>query len=141
MRSDEMKHIFSLLFKAKNEKNSSFVADYLADEIIWHECDQNGEDLIVTWSKEKFLKGNFFGGGPFDTRTNTIIFQIAENDMLAAYFIIEGIHVNNFFGYSATGKNVRFYATYTVKFKNGLIAEIWAIADGLLALKQIGAIK
>ena len=104
MSSDEMKHIFSLLFKAKNEKNSSLVADYLADEIIWHECDQNGKDLIVTWSKEKFIKGNFLG-------------------------------------YPATGKNVRFYATYTVKFKNGLIAEIWAIADGLLALKQIGAIK
>lgn len=139
MELNEMKRIKSLLFQATNEKNASLISDYLADEIVWHECGENGEDVIYTGSKEQYVNGNILGEGAF-CKTKNIIFQVAENDMVVTYFYINGIHVNDFMGFSATGKNARFYATYTAKFKNEQIAEIWAICDGHLALKQIGVI-
>jgi predicted ester cyclase len=135
----EMKRIKTLLFQATNEKNASLISDYLADEIIWHECDENGKDAIFTGTKEKFINGNILGEGAFE-KTKKIIFQVAENDMVVTYFAIEGTHANDFMGIHATGKHARFYATYTAKFVNGKISELWAICDGHLALKQIGAI-
>ena len=135
----EMKRIKNLLFQATNEKNASLISDHLADEVIWHECGEDGNDTVFTGSKEKFINGNILGDGAFKKKKN-IIFQVAENDMVVTYFAIEGFHVNDFMNVPATGKKVRFYATYTAKFKNELISEIWAICDGHLALKQIEAI-
>ena len=139
MNIEEMKRIKTLLFQATNEKNASLISDYLADEILWHECDENGKDTTFSGSKEKFINGNILGEGAFKKRKE-IIFQVAENDLVVTYFAIEGTHVNDFMGIRATGKHVRFYATYTAKFKNEKISELWAICDGHLALKQIEAI-
>ena len=143
MEIEEMKRIMTLFFRATNEKNTSFIENYLADKIRWHDgCDgKNGSDVIFDWPKQDFINGNILGRGGFD-KTKIINFQIAEMDKVFTYFTVEGIHdKGNIWEYPPTGKKLRYNAQYTARFENGLIVEMWATMDGHILLEQLGIIN
>ena len=66
--------------------------------------------------------------------------MIAENDTVAARFIMRGTHQATFFGVPASGKKIQVQAVNFYRFSNGKIVEERAQPDLLALLQQIGAI-
>ena len=66
--------------------------------------------------------------------------MIAENDTVAARFIMRGTHQATFFGVPASGKKIQAQAVNFYRFSNGKIVEERAQPDLLALLQQIGAV-
>lgn len=67
--------------------------------------------------------------------------MIAENDTVAARFIMRGTHQATFFGVPASGKKIQVQAVTFYRFSNGKIVEERGQPDLLALLQQIGAIR
>ncbi|SDG26198.1 ester cyclase [Paraburkholderia phenazinium] len=66
--------------------------------------------------------------------------MIAENDTVAARFIMRGTHQATFFGVPASGKKIQVQAVNFYRFSNGKIVEERGQPDLLALLQQIGAV-
>jgi steroid delta-isomerase-like uncharacterized protein len=66
--------------------------------------------------------------------------MIAENDTVAARFIMRGTHQATFFGVPASRKKIQIQAVNFYRFSNGKIVEERGQPDLLALLQQIGAI-
>ncbi|MFM0176613.1 ester cyclase [Paraburkholderia sediminicola] len=66
--------------------------------------------------------------------------MVAENDTVAARFIMRGTHQATFFGVPASGKKIQVQAVNFYRFSNGRIVEERGQPDLLALLQQIGAI-
>ena len=66
--------------------------------------------------------------------------MIAENDTVAARFIMRGAHQSTFFGVPASGKKIEVQAVNFYRFFNGKIVEERGQPDLLALLQQIGAV-
>ena len=66
--------------------------------------------------------------------------MIAENDTVAARFIMRGTHQATFFRVPASGKKIQVQAVNFYRFSNGKIVEERGQPDLLALLQQIGAI-
>ena len=66
--------------------------------------------------------------------------MIAENDTVAARFIMRGTHQATFFGVPASGKEIQVQAVNFYRFFNGKIVEERGQPDLLALLRQIGAV-
>ena len=65
---------------------------------------------------------------------------IAEDDKVAARFIMRGTHQGTFFGVQPTGKSIKVQAMNFYRFSNGQIVEEYGQPDMLGLLQQIGAV-
>ena len=66
--------------------------------------------------------------------------MVAENDKVAARFIMKGKHQGTFFGVPPTGKPIKVQAMNLYRFANGQITEEYGQPDLLGLLQQIGAV-
>ncbi|WP_341315677.1 ester cyclase [Paraburkholderia sp. IMGN_8] len=66
--------------------------------------------------------------------------MVAENDTVAARFIMRGTHQATFFGVPASGKKIQVQAVNFYRFSNGKIVEERGQPDLLALLQQIGAV-
>lgn len=66
--------------------------------------------------------------------------MIAENDTVAARFIMRGTHQATFFGVPASGKKIQVQAVNFYRFSNGKIVEERGQPDLMALLQQIGAV-
>jgi steroid delta-isomerase-like uncharacterized protein len=64
---------------------------------------------------------------------------IAENDIVAVHFTLQGTHRGNFFGIPATGKEIRVSAMNFYYFEDGKIIKEYGQPDIFNLLQQIGA--
>jgi predicted ester cyclase len=65
--------------------------------------------------------------------------MIAEDDRVAARFIMRGTHQGTFFGVLPSGKKIQVQAMNFYRFSNGQIVEEHGQPDLLSLLQQIGA--
>ena len=65
---------------------------------------------------------------------------VAENDKVAARFIMKGTHQGAFFGFPPTGKPIKVQAMNIYRFSSGQITEEYGQPDLLGLLQQIGAL-
>src|SRR6478672_4063555 len=66
--------------------------------------------------------------------------MVAENDKVAARFIMKGTHQGVFFGVPPTGKSIKVQAMNFYRFSNGQIIEEYGQLDLLGLLQQIDAV-
>jgi len=64
----------------------------------------------------------------------------ADEERVAARFLVEVDHTGDYLGIAPTGKRVSFTGMALYRIENGLIAETWLHLDGLSFLGQIGAV-
>lgn len=70
----------------------------------------------------------------------TLMEIIAEDDRIAARFIMRGTHQGTFFGIPATGKQIEVQAMNFYRFSDGKIIGEHGQPDLLGLLKQLGAV-
>jgi steroid delta-isomerase-like uncharacterized protein len=64
---------------------------------------------------------------------------VAEGDLVAARYVLEGTHEGKFMDIEATGKHVTVRGMDFFRLSGGLIAEYWECLDKLSLLRQLGA--
>ena len=67
--------------------------------------------------------------------------MVAENDKVAARFIMKGTHQGAFSGVPPTGKSIKVQAMNLYRFSNSKITEEYGQPDLLALLQQIGALR
>lgn len=63
---------------------------------------------------------------------------IAEEDIIVAHTMVQGIHAGTFLGHPATFKKFKAMAVDIFRFQQGKIAERWGVFDTILMLQQLG---
>jgi len=66
---------------------------------------------------------------------------IAEDDKVVCHLIATGTHKGAFMGHEPTGNPIRFEEILVLRFKDGKVAEHWAVADVLGLMQAIGAAR
>lgn len=70
----------------------------------------------------------------------TIEDLIAEGDRVVSRNSVTGTHRGEYMGIQPTGKSVSYNEMFLLRFRNGRIAETWAVVDVLSQMRQLGAI-
>jgi steroid delta-isomerase-like uncharacterized protein len=65
---------------------------------------------------------------------------IAEGDRVLSRNSVTGTHRGEYMGIQPTGKSVSYNEMFLLRFRNGRIAETWAVVDVLSQMRQLGAI-
>ncbi len=68
----------------------------------------------------------------------TINDLIAEDDKVVARWTAQGTHMGSFFETNPTHNEVTYAGVTTFEFKNGKVAEYWALVDMHAILTQLG---
>lgn len=74
----------------------------------------------------------------FEHLNVTVEELIAEGDNVVARFTAHGIHKGSFMGLSATGKPITMTGIEIFRIKDGKIVELWAEANLLGLMQQLG---
>ncbi|MEV4899523.1 ester cyclase [Nonomuraea sp. NPDC055795] len=65
---------------------------------------------------------------------------VADGDKIVYRNTVTGTHLGEYRGIAPTGNAITYEEIFIVRFADGLIAEIWGVADVHAQLRQIGAI-
>ncbi len=117
-----------------NEHNAKATQDYFSPDVHWHGGTLGtikGSDAMTDFY------GTLFSALP-DLHVTTLD-VVADVDMVACRFVIEGTNKGSLFGFPATGKTVRWDEIDTYRVANGKITEEWSSPDLTNILYQIGA--
>jgi steroid delta-isomerase-like uncharacterized protein len=135
MFTEENKAIVSRFFEEGPSKGNLSAANKLlsSDFVIYGPLPASpgieGINEIITTCRTAFEHLNV-----------TIEDMIAEDDKVVARFTARGIHKGNFMDLPATGKPIIMTGIEIFRIKNGKIHEIWAEANLLGLMQQLGII-
>ncbi|MFI9550734.1 ester cyclase [Nonomuraea endophytica] len=65
---------------------------------------------------------------------------VADGDKVVYRNTVTGTHLGEYRGIAPTGNAITYQEIFIARFADGLVAEIWGIADVHTQLRQIGAI-
>lgn len=68
-----------------------------------------------------------------------ILHCLGEGDLVATHKVFRGVHTGEWFGVPPSGRRVELPTMDLVRYRDGLMYEHWAVADGLGLLRQTGA--
>ncbi len=71
---------------------------------------------------------------------NTILDQVAENDLVATRYLSRGTQLGPIGALQATGKQFEVMGIEMHRFVNGQLTELWNVIDNLSMLRQMGVI-
>lgn len=71
-------------------------------------------------------------------RRDSVDIVMAEEDMVAVRYRIQGVHQGNLYGIPATGKEIDIDSSAIFWMEDGKIAKSWFMADEAALLRQIG---
>lgn len=66
--------------------------------------------------------------------------QITQGDVVVTRATFVGTHAGELLGIPATGRRIEFDEVLIMRVRDGRITEVWALADELSFLEQLGAI-
>jgi steroid delta-isomerase-like uncharacterized protein len=113
--------------------------ELLAEGAVMHEYLPGVPESMDRSAYEQFI-GSFRAALP-DIH-NTVESVIGEGDLVSARWTGTGTHTGEpLMGVPASGASVQAHGTYTFRFSNGRIAEIWDNWDNLNVLGQLGGLR
>ncbi len=135
MYTEENKSIVRRFFEEGPSKGNLSVAnELLSPNFVMHSPLPSspgieGMDEVITTCRAAFEHLNV-----------TIEDMVAEGDNVVARFTARGIHKGNFMGLPATGKPIIMTGIEIFRIKDGKITELWAEANLLGLMQQLGII-
>jgi len=118
-----------------NKGNLENIHRTVTPDFVFHSVE---EDLLGI---EKFKKCVASDQVTFHNIRYTVIDSIAEDDKVAAIWMVEAIHEKDYRGIPATHKKFETVGVNIFHFQGNKIKEAWAVADGLTAALQLGVIR
>ena len=108
----------------------------VADDIVTHgfPCGHNPA------SREEYKQFFATFGRSFSNMHYRTLALTADDERVAARFLVEVDHTGEYLGVPPSGSRVSFTGMALYRIRDGQIAETWLHLDGLSFLGQIGAI-
>ena len=108
----------------------------IAEDIVTHgfPCGHNPA------SREEYKQFFATFGSSFSNMHYKTLALTADDERVAARFLVEVDHTGEYLGVPPSGKRVSFTGMALYRIRDGRIAETWLHLDGLSFLGQIGAI-
>ncbi|MEU1629642.1 ester cyclase [Streptomyces sp. NPDC020096] len=69
-----------------------------------------------------------------------VLHCVGDGDLVATHKVFRGRHTGAWFGVPPSGNPVEFRVMDVVGYRNGQLAEHWAVADAVSLLRQTGAL-
>ncbi|WP_030906516.1 ester cyclase [Streptomyces sp. NRRL F-5126] len=76
----------------------------------------------------------------FSDLTVGVLHCVGDGDLVATHKVFGGRHTGPWFGVPASGHRVEFRVMDLVRYRDGQMAEHWAVADAMTLLRQTGAL-
>ncbi|GAA2127085.1 ester cyclase [Streptomyces synnematoformans] len=76
----------------------------------------------------------------FSDLTVDILHCVGDGDLVATHKVFRGRHTGPWFDVAPSGNQVGFRVMDLVRYRDGQLAEHWAVADALTLLRQTGAL-
>ncbi|MFD2419860.1 ester cyclase [Amycolatopsis pigmentata] len=76
----------------------------------------------------------------FSELTVRILHCVGDGDLVATHKVFRARHTGPWFGVPPSGNQVEFRVMDLVRYRDGRMAEHWAVADALSLLRQTGAL-
>ena len=136
MTPDRSKQLMNTFLKFINTADKNLAKEIVSQDAIFHIPGQQepmqGPDGYLA------IIGMMRSG--FSDIQWTLEDSVAENDKVAARFIMHGTHNGAFMGVPPTGKKIKVQAMNFYRFSDGKIIEEFGQPDMLGLLMQIGAV-
>lgn len=122
-------------FEALNDRDRDAFIDLHTDDAVLHAFGEEyrGIDEIVT---NQF---GFIEAFPDLTLTPRAI--LAEDDTVAARWLVVGTHEGEFNGIEPTGEKIEFQAMGMFQVEDEQLTEVWLEADQLGLMQQLGVVE
>ena len=117
-----------------NQKNVAAIDELNTPDVVLHNASMTIE------GREAYKQFVSMYLSAFPDMHMTIEEMIAEGDMVAERVTSHATHKGELMGIPPTGRQGTVTAIYMVRFVNGKGAEVWANADDLGMLQQLGVI-
>ncbi|MDP6514149.1 MAG: ester cyclase [SAR202 cluster bacterium] len=114
--------------------NLDLVDELLAPDCVVHGMGNEYEGAEAVRKNLERQKNTFAGW------SLRVIFQIAQDDLVASHVSIKGTHTGEFLGVAPTGKDVDATGMFIDRVVDGKIVEGWHQPDNLSLLRQLGAL-
>ena len=135
MPAEDPKAVIRLWIAAWNAQDLDAAEELLAPEFVRH--DANLPDVVGPQAERQLIAGNL---AAFPDLHFEIEQLIAEGDLVAARYRVQGTHQGDFLGIPGTGRPVTIQAVESYRLAGGKLAEQWVVMDALGLLQQLGAV-
>ena len=127
--------------EALNEGRTDLLEELIAQDVVNHDP-LSDETLTPEEARgfEGFQRHVEVFHEAFPDGMVTLDEMIAEGDVVAARFTVEGTHEGRFGGFEPTGERVSETSMVFYRIEDGKIVERWLESDNLSFLQQLGVI-
>ena len=132
---DAKKAIARTWHESLNQRNLDALDSVLASDIAHHSA--TFPDTVGPAGVKRILGAAFTG---FPDAHWTVEDVIAEGDLVAMRFRVDGTHLGEFQGYAPTGRPVVWTGINILRIECGRIVESWSEVDSVGRLEQIGVL-
>ena len=135
MPAEDPKAVIRRWVEAWNAQDLGAAEELLTPEFVRH--DANLPDVVGPQAERQYIADNLTA---FPDLRFEIEQLIAEGDLVAARYLVQGTHRGEFFGIPGTGRQVTIQAVESYRLAGGKLAEQWVVMDALGLLQQLGAV-
>ena len=135
MPAEDPRAVIRRWVEAWNAQDLDAAEELLAPEFVRH--DANLPDVLGPQAERQLIAGNL---AAFPNLHFEIEQLIAEGDLVAARYRVQGTHQGDFLGIPGTGRPVTIQAVESYRLAGGKLAEQWVVMDALGLLQQLGAV-
>ena len=108
--------------------------EIMAEDFVSHHPHAGGE------GRDRYRKAAAAYSTVFSDFAPDVQRIVAEDDCVAAHFIVRGRHTGDFLGFAATGREFAFSGVAIYRIVNGQLAEVWYAEDTLGWFQQLGLV-
>jgi predicted ester cyclase len=135
MPADSNQAIVRRIFAEVISQGDLTLADALiADEFVNH--DPRGPQQ----GRDAFKQGLFAVREAFPDWESTLDDLVGDGDKIGARWTVRGTHQGSFLGIAPTGRRITMQEAGLLRLQDGMLVEIWRVADELALLQQLGAL-
>jgi steroid delta-isomerase-like uncharacterized protein len=135
MPAEDARAVLRRWVEAWNAQDLDAAEELLAPEFVRH--DANLPDVVGPQAERQHIAENL---AAFPDLHFEIEQLIAEGDLVAARYMVQGTHRGEFLGIPGSGRRVTIQAVESYRLDGGKLAEQWVVMDALGLLQQLGAV-
>jgi len=135
MTEEDNKALVRRYLNAFNDRDRDTLSDVLADDVVEHGVHEEfhgPEDVI------EYLDSHFQAFPDYSGEAGLVV---AEDDVVAVQYTVEGTHTGEYQGVEPTGHTVEWTGLAMYRIEDGEIAEIWIEEDRLGLLQQLEIVE
>ena len=106
--------------------------DIMKDDFVSHHPHASGQ------GRDRYRDAAAAYSTVFSDFAPEVHLMVAENDHVAAHFVVRGRHTGDFLGFTATGREFSFSGIAIYRIADGQLAEAWYGEDTLGWFQQLG---